>query len=67
MTGRDTYREPISHREAVAELRRVAGTQLDPRYVELFIDTIERARLVSADADDRDFELELLRPRAVLV
>ena len=31
MTARDTYREPVSSYEAVIELRRVSGTQLDGR------------------------------------
>ena len=67
MTGRDTYREPVSHAEAVAELRRVAGSQLDPGAVQLFVDTIERERIGFAHADDRDLEVELRRPRTALV
>jgi putative nucleotidyltransferase with HDIG domain len=66
MTGRDTYREPVSHAEAVAELRRVAGTQLDARFVELFIETVERRQIAFAHADDRDLEVELRRPRTAL-
>jgi putative nucleotidyltransferase with HDIG domain len=31
MTARDSYRDPVSSAEAIAELRRVAGAQLDPR------------------------------------
>ena len=31
MTARDSYRRPVSPEAAMAELRRVAGTQLDPR------------------------------------
>ena len=30
MTARDSYRDPVSSEEALAELRRVAGSQLDP-------------------------------------
>jgi putative nucleotidyltransferase with HDIG domain len=44
MTARESYRHPVSPDEAIAELRRVAGTQLDPNYVELFIATLSRAR-----------------------
>jgi putative nucleotidyltransferase with HDIG domain len=66
MTGRDTYRDPVTHAEAVAELRRVAGTQLDARFVELFIETVERRHIAFAHADDRDLEVELRRPRTVL-
>ena len=29
MTARDSYRDPVSSFEAIAELRRIAGTQLD--------------------------------------
>ena len=34
LTARDSYREPVSSFEAMTELRRVAGTQLDPHFVE---------------------------------
>src|SRR5213076_2448251 len=36
MTARDSYREPVAPQEAVAELRRVAGRQLDAELVEIF-------------------------------
>ena len=35
MTARDSYRDPVSSEEALAELRRVAGTQLDPMVVDV--------------------------------
>src|SRR4051794_5395007 len=35
LTARDSYREPVSSFEALTELRRVAGTQLDGRLVEI--------------------------------
>ena len=44
---------------AVAELRRVAGTQLDPRMVEVFADLVARGDLSFGHADDADFEQEL--------
>ena len=31
MTSRDSYRRPVSPEAALAEIRRVSGTQLDPR------------------------------------
>src|SRR5207248_1709029 len=34
LTAEDTYRSPVSSFEALTELRRVAGTQLDAKYVE---------------------------------
>ena len=36
------YRRPRPHEEAVAELRRCAGTQFDPALVPIFIDETER-------------------------
>ena len=37
MTARDSYRTAMSFEGAIEELRRVAGTQLDPVYVEAFV------------------------------
>ncbi|MQA75992.1 MAG: HD domain-containing protein [Solirubrobacterales bacterium] len=59
LTGRDTYREPVSSHEAVIELRRVAGTQLDPRFVEAFASVLEGKDLAYRRGDDVDFEAEL--------
>ncbi|TYP53795.1 HD domain-containing phosphohydrolase [Thermosediminibacter litoriperuensis] len=36
MTGNRPYRKPLSHEEAVEELKRCAGTQFDPELVKLF-------------------------------
>src|SRR6185436_20019685 len=41
MTARDSYRSPVSSYEAIQELRRVAGKQLDARFVEVFIELLE--------------------------
>ncbi|MGH2379404.1 MAG: HD-GYP domain-containing protein [Candidatus Limnocylindria bacterium] len=59
MTARDSYREPISSYEAVLELRRVAGSQLDPRFVEAFAEVLEGKDLAYKHGEDADFEAEL--------
>ncbi|MGH2901720.1 MAG: HD-GYP domain-containing protein [Solirubrobacteraceae bacterium] len=59
MTARDSYRRPVTPREAITELRRVAGTQLDARLVELFIGLLQRRGVAFRHGDDADFEAEL--------
>ena len=59
MTARDTYREPVSSYEAVVELRRVSGTQLDPRYVEALVAVLDGKDLAYRHGEDADFEAEL--------
>jgi putative nucleotidyltransferase with HDIG domain len=59
LTARDSYRKPISAQAAVTELRRVAGTQLDPELVEVFAGLVARGDLSFGHADDVDFEHEL--------
>jgi hypothetical protein len=59
MTARDTYREPVSSHEAVAELRRVSGSQLDGRYVEVLVGILEGKDLAYRHGEDADFEAEL--------
>jgi putative nucleotidyltransferase with HDIG domain len=59
MTSRGTYRTIVSQAEAVAELRRVAGTQLDAHYVELFVSLLENEQLGFVHTEDTDFEAEL--------
>lgn len=41
MVGRRCYRQPMAVSDAIAELRRVKGTQLDPHLVEVFIKLVE--------------------------
>ena len=50
MTARDSYRTPISSFEAIQELRRVSGTQLDGEYVEIFIGSSRARTCASATA-----------------
>jgi putative nucleotidyltransferase with HDIG domain len=59
MTARDSYRLPVSSHEAVQELRRVAGTQLDPRFVEVFIELLEGRDVSFQHGEAADFEKEL--------
>jgi putative nucleotidyltransferase with HDIG domain len=59
MTSRDSYRVPVSSEEAVAELRRVSGSQLDAQIVETFVRLLEEGNLSFRHSDDADFEREL--------
>jgi putative nucleotidyltransferase with HDIG domain len=59
MTARDSYRTPISTHEAMQELRRVAGKQLDARFVEVFIELLEGKDVSFQHAEAADFEKEL--------
>ena len=60
MTSRDSYRRPVSSEAALAELRRVAGTQLDPQVVEAFEPHDPReAACAFSHTDEADFEAEL--------
>jgi hypothetical protein len=59
LTARDSYRKPIPPEDAVAELRRVAGTQLDPHLVAVFTGLVTRGELSFGHGDDVDFEHEL--------
>ncbi|HEX4837354.1 MAG TPA: HD-GYP domain-containing protein [Solirubrobacteraceae bacterium] len=60
LTARDSYRSPMTPQDAIAELRRVAGRQLDAEIVDAFIAMLERDGPVTfAHGDDADFEAEL--------
>jgi putative nucleotidyltransferase with HDIG domain len=59
MTARDSYRTPTSSYEAIQELRRVAGKQLDARFVEIFIELLEGKDVSFRHGEAADFEREL--------
>ncbi len=59
MTARDSYRSPTSSYEAMQELRRVAGAQLDARFVEIFIELLEGKDVSFQHGEAADFEKEL--------
>jgi putative nucleotidyltransferase with HDIG domain len=61
LTARDSYRPPVSFDAAFAELRRVAGTQLDAAVVEIFIGVVKGAGVDFRHTDDEDLEAELRR------
>jgi putative nucleotidyltransferase with HDIG domain len=59
MTARDSYRDPVSRAEAIAELRRVSGKQLDGPLVEIFIGLLAERDLSFQHTTDSDFDAEL--------
>jgi putative nucleotidyltransferase with HDIG domain len=63
LTASDTYRTRMSSFEALRELRRVAGSQLDARYVETLAGLLtgEGVEYRHADAADFDTELDMER------
>jgi putative nucleotidyltransferase with HDIG domain len=65
MTARDSYREPVSSQEAIFELRRVAGSQLEARYVEAFIEVLADKDIAYRQGQDVDFETELALDRRI--
>ena len=60
MTARDSYRSPMTPQDAMTELRRVSGRQLDSDLVNSFIAMLERnGETVFGRDDEVDFEAEL--------
>jgi hypothetical protein len=59
LTGPETYRTKVSSFEALTELRRVAGEQLDGRYVEVLAGLLAGVGTDYRHADDADFWAEL--------
>lgn len=65
MTSRDSYRKPVTSQTAIAELRRVSGTQLDGDIVEIFVEILEQKDVAYRHGEDADFETELALDRRV--
>jgi putative nucleotidyltransferase with HDIG domain len=66
MTARDSYRAPVTSLEAIEELRRVAGRQLDPYFIEVFVTLLEARDLRYRHGEDADFDAELELERRAL-
>lgn len=59
LTADDTYRTPVSSFEALTELRRVSGSQVDGRYVEALATLLAGRGVDYRHADSADFDREL--------
>ncbi len=59
MTARDSYRDPVSTFDAIKELHAVSGTQLDARFVKIFVDLLEDEDIDFPHGQAVDFEREL--------
>ena len=59
LTAQDTYRDRMTSFQAITELRRVAGSQLDGRYVEALGSLLAGRGLDYRHADGADFDSEL--------
>ncbi len=65
LTASDTYRTQISSFEALTELRRVAGSQLDQHYVEVLSGLLTGSGVEYRHADTVDFDAELNMERRI--
>jgi putative nucleotidyltransferase with HDIG domain len=65
LTANDTYRTRMSSFEALRELRRVAGSQLDGRYVEVLAGLLTGEGVEYRHADAADFDTELAMERRI--
>jgi putative nucleotidyltransferase with HDIG domain len=59
LTAHDTYRDRMTSFQAITELRRVAGRQLDERYVEALASLLSGRGMDYRHADTADFDSEL--------
>ena len=65
LTASDTYRTRMSSFEALRELRRVADSQLDSRYVEVLAQLLSGEGVEYRHADAADFDTELDMERRI--
>jgi putative nucleotidyltransferase with HDIG domain len=65
LTASDTYRTQMSSFEALTELRRVSGTQLDGHYVEVLAGLLTGVGVEYRHADMADFDAELDMERRI--
>ena len=65
LTASDTYRTQMSSFEALTELRRVSGSQLDGRYVEVLAGVLTGSGVDYRHADMVDFDAELNMERRI--
>ena len=65
LTASDTYRTQMSSFEALNELRRVAGSQLDARYIEVLASLLTGEGVEYRHADAADFDAELNMERRI--
>ncbi|MGH2867878.1 MAG: HD-GYP domain-containing protein [Solirubrobacteraceae bacterium] len=65
LTASDTYRTQMSSFEALTELRRVAGSQLDEHYVEVLAGLLTGVGVEYRHADMADFDVELDMERRI--
>lgn len=65
LTAPDTYRTPMNSFEALRELRRVSGSQLDSTYVEALATLLAGRSVEYRHADAADFDVELGMERRI--
>jgi putative nucleotidyltransferase with HDIG domain len=65
LTAQDTYRTQMGSFEALRELRRVAGSQLDADYVEMLAGLLSGEGVEYRHADAADFDTELDMERRI--
>jgi putative nucleotidyltransferase with HDIG domain len=65
LTARDSYRDPVSSFDAIAELRNGAGVQFDERFVDILAKMLTDRGLPYRHGEDADFETELALDRRI--